>query len=49
MIDTNLIKDDPQRVLEALQSKNYDFNVGVSQEFYFKKNQIDYESLKNIK
>jgi seryl-tRNA synthetase len=27
MIDTNLIKDDPQRVLEALQSKNYDFNV----------------------
>jgi len=27
MIDTNLIKDDPQRVLEALQSRNYDFNV----------------------
>jgi len=27
MIDTNLIKDNPQRVLEALQSRNYDFNV----------------------
>ena len=27
MIDTNLLKDNPQRVLEALQSRNYDFNV----------------------
>jgi len=27
MIDTNLLKDNPQKVLEALQSRNYDFNV----------------------
>ena len=35
--------------ISALSPKNYDFNVGVNQEFYLKKNQIDYESLKNIK
>ena len=27
MIDTNLLKDNPQRVLKTLKSRNYDFNV----------------------
>ena len=27
MIDTNLLKDNPQRVLKTLKSRNYDFNI----------------------
>ena len=27
MIDTNLIKDDPQMVAKNLQSRNYDLNI----------------------
>jgi seryl-tRNA synthetase len=47
MIDTNLIKDNPQRVLEALQSRNYDFNVESyeSLEAQRKKHQTETEDL----
>ena len=29
MIDTNLIKDDPQMVAKNLQSRNYVFNISL--------------------
>src|SRR5210317_1222431 len=47
MIDTNLLKDNPQKVLEALQSRNYDFNVGSyeSLEAQRKKYQTETEDL----
>ena len=47
MIDTNLIKDDPQMVAKNLQSRNYDFNIESyeSLEAQRKKHQTETEDL----
>jgi len=47
MIDTNLIKDDPQMVAKNLQSRNYDFNIESYErlEAQRKKHQTETEDL----
>lgn len=47
MIDTNLIKDDPQMVAKNLQSRNYDFNIELYErlEAQRKKHQTETEDL----
>ena len=47
MIDTNLLKDNPQRVLKTLKSRNYDFNIESYErlEAQRKKHQTETEDL----
>ena len=47
MIDTNLIKDDPQAVVKNLESRNYNFDINVyeSLEASRKKFQTETEDL----